>query len=219
MIQLSKLRQWRACLLLLLLGMISIGLGAAQLSSINQGVAGNTYLTMPYPVVIHITFGIFFNLFSPFQFVPNIRNNYPKVHKILGRLLVISAIPVVFSALWMNQYYPSYGGALKYTGILAYNVVLLGSLILAIKCVLAKDIKNHRLWMMRAMAAALGPATQRMIIIPVFMIFGEDFLTDDVIGLLIWAGLLINIAFVELVCLKNKRKGWVRKKNSSLLLD
>ena len=193
----STLRAWRTCFLLLLLGMISIALGSLQLSEISQGNAQGSYATMPLPVVVHIIFGIVFNLLSPFQFAPNIRTNYPKFHRYSGRLLVVSAIPVVFSALWMNQYFPSYGGTLKYTGIIAYCIVLLGSLFLAIKYVMRKDIQNHRLWMMRAMAAALGPATQRLIIIPVVLIFGEEVVTDRVIGLLIWSGILINLAFVE----------------------
>jgi drug/metabolite transporter (DMT)-like permease len=195
--KISTLRAYRSCILLLLLGMISIALGSLQLSEISQGNAQGSYSTMPFPVVVHIIFGIIFNLLSPFQFAPNIRTNHPKFHRYSGRLLVVSAIPVVLSALWMNQYFPSYGGTLKYTGIIAYCVVLLGSLFLAIKYVLNKDIQNHRLWMMRAMAAALGPATQRLIIIPIVLIFGEEVVTDRVIGLLIWSGILINLAFVE----------------------
>ncbi len=81
-------------------------------------------------------------------------------------------------------------------------LLLLGSLFLAIKHVINKDIRQHRLWMMRAMAAALGPATQRAIIIPVFVIFGEEVMTDQVIGLLIWVGLLINLAVVEYLSFK-----------------
>ncbi len=210
----STLRAWRTCFLLLLLGMISIALGSLQLSEISQGNAQGSYATMPLPVVVHIIFGIVFNLLSPFQFAPNIRTNYPKFHRYSGRLLVVSAIPVVFSALWMNQYFPSYGGTLKYTGIIAYCIVLLGSLFLAIKYVMRKDIQNHRLWMMRAMAAALGPATQRLIIIPVVLIFGEEVVTDRVIGLLIWSGLLINLAFVEYLRFREMR---LTPQNSKLL--
>lgn len=203
--KLATLRTWRSCLLLLLLGMISIALGSLQLNSISQGQAQGTYSTMPLPVVVHILFGIIFNVLSPFQFAPSIRKNHPKFHRYSGRLLVLSAIPVAFSALWMNQYFPSYGGTLKYTGIIAYCIVLLGSLFLAIKYVVNKDIQNHRLWMMRAMAAALGPATQRLIIIPIVLVFGEEVVTDRVIGLLIWSGILINLAFVEYLRFKERR--------------
>jgi hypothetical protein len=77
-----------------------------------------------------------------------------------------------------------------------------------------KDIQNHRLWMMRAMAAALGPATQRLIIIPVVLIFGEEVVTDRVIGLLIWSGILINLAFVEYLRFREMR---LTPQNSKLL--
>lgn len=213
--KLATLRTWRSCLLLLLLGMISIALGSLQLSTISQGQG--TYSTMPLPVVVHIVFGIIFNVLSPFQFAPSIRKNHPKFHRYSGRLLIISAIPVALSALWMNQYFPSYGGTLKYTGIVAYCIVLLGSLFLAIKYVMNKDIQNHRLWMMRAMAAALGPATQRLIIIPLVLVFGEEVVTDRVIGLLIWSGILVNLAFVEYLRFKGRRlTGYLDTQNYKL---
>ncbi|GLX77138.1 membrane protein [Thalassotalea insulae] len=203
---LSPLRPWRNCILLLLLGMISIALGVVQLNSISRGEAGNTYLNTPLPVVIHIVFGIVFNLVAPFQFVKAIRQKWPKVHRLIGRILTLVAIPVVYTALWMNEFFPSYGGTLKYTGIIAYNIVLIGALALAIYYVRRKKIAQHKLWMMRALAAALGPATQRLIIIPVFLMFGQEVLTDQLIGILIWAGLIINLVFVEIIHLRNKHE-------------
>ncbi len=199
-----SLSVWRSCLLLLLLGMISIILGVVQLESINNNTAGAAYLTTPLPVVIHIVCGIIFNLLSPFQFVSSVRERFPLFHRYSGRVLALCAISVALTALWMNQFYPSYGGALKYSGIVAYNIVLLGAIWLAIKYIRNKNIKEHKLWMMRAMAAALGPATQRLIILPVFMIFGEEVLTEWFIGLLIWSGLIINLVFVEYIHFKQQ---------------
>lgn len=105
----------------------------------------------------------------------------------------------------MNQYFPSFGGDLKYSGIVAYNIVLIGSMVLAIYSMMKGNISNHKKWMMRAMAAALGPATQRLIIIPVFKLFGEGVLTNLIIGLLIWAGFIINLGVVEVILKRSKR--------------
>lgn len=200
----SKIYAWKTCILLLTLGMVSIALGASQLNDISNGKASNSYLSMPLPVVLHIAFGIIFNLLAPFQFVATLRERYPKLHRLMGRFLVISAIFVTLSALWMNHYYPSYGGLLKYSGIVAYNVILLGSLYFAIKNVLQRNIPKHRKWMIRAVAVSLAPATQRVIIIPMYIFWGEKVNTDLVIGLLIWSGLLINLAFVEFTAIKRK---------------
>lgn len=199
---LSELKQWQTFILLMLFGMVSIGLGALQLNTISQGAVAGAYMDMPVPIVLHIVFGIAFNLLSPFQFVDVIRARFPKFHRCNGILLVLSAVIVTFTALWMNHYYPSYGGLLKYSGIVAYNIVMLSALYLAIKHALNQNIKNHRLWMMRTVAVGLAPATQRIIIIPLVVIFGEDIVTDLFIGLLIWVGLIINLLFVEFIRLK-----------------
>ncbi|WP_286232711.1 DUF2306 domain-containing protein [Thalassotalea sediminis] len=202
----EKLSPWRTSILLLLLGMISIALGVLQLNSIGNGTTNSTYTETPLPIVIHIVFGIFFNLLSPLQFAEPIRRKTPGFHRILGRLLAVSAIPVVLSALWMNQFFPSYGGALKYAGIVAYNLLLITSLVIAIYAIAQKNIIRHKLWMMRAMAAALGPATQRLIILPIFMLFGQEILTDLIIGILIWAGLIVNLLFVEYIHRKSAKE-------------
>lgn len=198
----SGLKQWRTFVLLMLLGMVSIGLGALQLNTISQGAVAGAYVDMPVPIVLHIVFGIVFNLLSPFQFVDVIRAKFLKFHRCNGVLLVLSAVIVTFTALWMNHYYPSYGGLLKYSGIVAYNIVMLAALYLAIKHALKQHIKNHQLWMMRAVAVGLAPATQRIIIIPLVVIFGEHIVTDLFIGLLIWSGLIINLLFVEFIRFK-----------------
>lgn len=199
------LKSWKACITLLFVGLISIALGAVQLSSITSGDAEGNYLTHSTPIVLHIVFGIIFNLVSPFQFVSPIRKRYPKFHRFTGIILTVAAIVVAVTALWMNQYFPSFGGDLKYSGIVAYNIVLIGSMVLAIYSAIKGNINNHKKWMMRAMAAALGPSTQRLIIIPVFVLFGEGVLTNLIIGLLIWAGLLINLGVVEVILKRCQR--------------
>lgn len=73
----------------------------------------------------------------------------------------------------------------------------------------------HRLWMMRSIAFGLAPATQRIIIIPIFTIFGEAVITEVLIGLLIWSGLLINLLFVELFNIRKKNRLNVSKNQNS----
>ncbi len=202
--QQSTFLAMRTSLLLLLVGLVSIAFGFMQMyllqqSDLNASAAGDAahYHSMPWPISIHIVSGILFNLLAPFQFSPLVRAKFPQWHKYAGRFLLPCGAAVAFSALWMNHFYPSYGGILKYSGIVAYNIVLLGSLVLAVKMIIKGRVNEHKIWMARAIAAALGPATQRIIAIPLFIVFGEEFLSEFKIGLLIWFGLLFNLAITE----------------------
>lgn len=191
---------------LLLLGAVSIAFGALQVTLLSQGPAGANndmanaaYFAMPLPILLHIIFGSLFNLLVPLQYVAQFRTRLPRVHRLMGRFLIFCALGFGLSALYMNQVYPQYGGLLKYLGIVTYVVVLTGSLALGIRAIRRKQVAQHRVWMMRVTAAALAPATQRLIIVPVFIAFGESILTDAVIAGVIWLGLIVNLAVVQWV--------------------
>ncbi len=199
-------------LLLLLLGSVSILFGALQVTLISQGpegavqdMASPAYFSMPVPILTHIIFGTLFNLLMPLQFMPQIRAKKPAFHRLLGRFLILFALGFGFSALWMNQFYPQYGGLMKYMGIVSHVVVMLGALTLALVAIRRRNIATHRIWMMRLTAAALSPATQRLVAVPAFLLFGESVLTDAVIAGFIWFGLVANLLFVEWILRKETR--------------
>lgn len=75
---------WLAPLLLLLLGGVNGLFGALQLDTIQQGpptipdeFTTMQYFETPIPIVLHIAFGITFNLLAPFQFTPVTWRRWP----------------------------------------------------------------------------------------------------------------------------------------------
>lgn len=202
---------WLGPILLLLLGSLNILSGAFQLDSIFQGpdlpiaeTESPHYHLTPFPIVIHIIAGILFNLLAPFQFAPSILKKWPQYHRWMGRVLAISALGVAFSGIWMNENFPVFGGFLKYSGVHLSAIGLILSLALSIRFILRRNVRKHRIWMMRAIALGLGPATQRLIILPVFFAYGLP--SELAIGLLVWGGYIINLGFVEWVLFKEKNK-------------
>ncbi|MDN4503899.1 DUF2306 domain-containing protein [Alteromonadaceae bacterium BrNp21-10] len=203
---------WVNPLLLLLLGSVSVLFGVMQMSLLGQGEAGMQnematahYFSMPIPIVIHILTGCLFNLLMPLQFFKLFRARFPVAHRYIGRGLVVCILAFGLSGLWMNHLYPQYGGVAKYTGIVAMCAVLIISMALAVIAIRRGDVTAHRIWMMRATAAALSPATQRIIILPAFAVFGQSVMTDWIIGGLIWLGLIINLLFVERLVYKERQ--------------
>ncbi|MEM8889272.1 MAG: DUF2306 domain-containing protein [Bacteroidota bacterium] len=202
---------WLGPILLLLLGSLNILSGAFQLDSIFQGPAipieeteSPHYHLTPFPIVVHIIVGILFNLLAPFQFAPAVLKKWPRYHKWMGRVLVVSALGVAVTGMWMNENFPVFGGFLKYSGVHLSAIGLILSLALAIRFILRRDVRRHKIWMMRAIALGLGPATQRLIIMPVFFAYGLP--SEMAIGLLVWGGYLINLAFVEWLLFREKNK-------------
>ena len=193
-------RNWLVPLLLLLLGSLNILFGALRLDALIQGrpdIPNDTmhYFDAPIPITSHIVFGILLNLLGPLQFAPILRKRYLGFHRWSGRLLLLSGLVVAISGLWMNHYFPPYGGVLKYSGIATYSLAMMLAFVLAILAVRKGNITAHRAWMMRAIAIGLAPATQRVFIIPIFIATGIP--NDLTIGLVIWWGLLLNLGVVE----------------------
>lgn len=56
--------------------------------------------------------------------------------------------------------------------------------------------------MMRALAIGLGPVTQRVIVIPLFVISGN--VNELTIALIVWIGFLLNLFVVEWVLLRER---------------
>lgn len=215
-----KTRNWLVPTLLLLLGALNVISGAFQLDSIQQGPPAvpdefttMEYFTSPIPIVGHIIFGIFLNILGPLQFAPVTWRRWPMWHRWSGRLLIVSGFVVAASGLWMNHFYPQYGGLLKYPGIVVNSIGIAASMALALWYIRSRDIPSHRKWMMRAIAFGLGPATQRLFLLPVFLIYGM--VSDMTIGIVIWLGFLLNLAVVEWV-LARERRNPADNKNTAL---
>lgn len=193
---------WGIPTLLLLFGLVSILRGATQLYNLHLGPPSSPdeftamhYFVMPVPVALHIVCGIIFNVLGALQFSPKFRFSFRTFHRVSGRFIVLAGVGLALTALWMNQFYPAFGGALKYYGVITYSIGLLVCMSLAINAILSGQYQQHRAWMMRAMAIILSVSTQALIVIPIFILLGQ--VSDMLIGAVVWLGLIINILFVE----------------------
>jgi hypothetical protein len=111
-------------------------------------------------------------------------------------LVVLSAIPLTASGLWLTLTYAAQPGTgeLLYFFRLVVGSATIGSLVLGITAVRRRDIDAHRAWMTSAYALGLGAGTQ------VFTQgFGEALLGTGVLtgDLLKGGGWAINLAVAE----------------------
>jgi uncharacterized membrane protein len=152
----------------------------------------------PPPVVIHIIGGGAFLVLGAFQFSARIRRRWPNWHRRTGRTLMVLGLGAALAALWMTLLYPRQTGTgtLLYLFRIGFGLAMAASIILAFKAIRRHDVAQHRAWITRAYALALGAGTQAFTIGIGEGIFGKTVLTTDLSTATGW---VINLAVAEYV--------------------
>lgn len=195
------MNRWLAPASLLLLGSLPIATGMMSLTFTAQGIAAGapvnpdtvTYVAHPIPIFAHILAGALMTLLGPFQFLARLRGQ--TWHRWSGRVFVVATLAAALTGLWMNETFPAYGGFAKYASILIFGVAMIASVLIALWRIRRRDMPCHRTWMIRTYAIGLGPATQRVLIMPYMIAF--DFPEGSVLGLMLAACWLFNLGVAE----------------------
>ena len=158
----------------------------------------------PVPVIIHLVGSIPYCILGIVQFLPSLRNAYPKWHRISGRFLVAAGLLAALTGLWMTHFYEfpsSLQGPLLYWVRIIVGFGMIASLCLGLSAVFKRRIAEHKAWMIRAYALGQGAGTQVITAIPSFVMVGEPSgLTRDIFMTLSW---VINILIAEAVIRKD----------------
>jgi uncharacterized membrane protein len=149
---------------------------------------------------LHLGPSLLIMLIGPTQFIPALRKNYTKVHRMAGRAFIIGGGIGAASGFFIGVFYPFMGvdgqGFNESMATLFFATYTLFCLYRAYAAVRQKQFGAHREWMVRSFALMLAIATERLILIvlmstteigiPVF--FGTTF----------WIAGVINIAASEI---------------------
>lgn len=154
-------------------------------------------LVSPVPLILHIVGALLYAVLGAFQFSAS-RRRWPSWHRASGRVALLGALLVAFSALWLMALYvtPSLGGLL----LAGFRVVvasgMLISIALGVSAILRRDVPRHREWMIRSYALGLGAATQMLVLMVAEIITGGS-PTELNRALLMGLAWGINIAWAE----------------------
>lgn len=178
---------------LVLLGPMQFGGGRSNpAAALDAGFDKHTALTL-----IHILPGGLFLLLVPFQFAGSIRQKHLRLHRWMGRSLVVVGLIIGISALVMS-YKMNIGGANETAATTLFAILFLICLVKAYIHIRRKEVARHREWMIRMYGVALGVATTRPI---VGMFFAFRRLTPhEFFGIAFWLGFTITFLIAE---------GWV----------
>lgn len=187
---------------LLFLGLVPVIAGSVRLFELFSGAeitANNArFLASPIPVVVHILSSVLYTWLGAFQFSALIRRRFIHWHRRTGRLLAVCGLLVAVTGLWMTVFYmiPEQGVGLLIIRLIV-SFAMIGALVLGVLAVLRRDLKQHRAWMIRAYAIALGAGTQVFTHVPWILVFGEP--GEGGLAVLMGAGWIINAIIAEII--------------------
>jgi hypothetical protein len=118
--------------------------------------AWQRYESFKWWLLPHAVFGSIVLLFAPFQFSDRLRQRFPKVHRIMGRLYVLGVYVLAPTGAYI-QYFQERGGAPRSFTILAIvdAALLIGTTTIAGFFAFKRKIALHRQWATRSYAVAL----------------------------------------------------------------
>lgn len=144
---------------------------------------------------LHILPGLLMVALTPVQLSDRVRRRWPVVHRVSGWLFVLTGVALSVTGAVLNVEFPVVGGWLKLSVIWVMCVALVVTLALALLAIRRRDVAVHRRWMLRAMGVALSGGTAGIFAGPLFVMNGT--VSDLMVGVSRWLGLLITVAAVE----------------------
>lgn len=130
--------------------------GSPQLVALDAAFSQKPLLTLLHILPALVLVGL-----VPFQFSHSFRNRHLRVHRWMGRVIVVLGLIIGTSALGLIR--NPIGGTLEASTILVFDGVFLVAVIKAFLHVRRGQVALHREWIIRSMSVALGVATVRPI--------------------------------------------------------
>ncbi len=165
------------------------GGSSSPAAALDAGFARHMTLTL-----VHILPGGLFLVLAPLQFMSSIRQKHLRLHRWMGRVLVVCGLIIGVSALIMS-YTMNIGGPNETAATTLFAIVFLICLIKAYRHIRRKEVARHREWMIRAFGVGLGVATTRPIV-GVFFAF-RKLTPHEFFGIAFWLGFTITFLAAE----------------------
>lgn len=195
----TNLMQTAMSVLVLFLAFLGIGAVGYFLAT---GGANEKFAEYPLLTRGHGILGAVYLALAPLQFSKKLRTRFLNFHRWSGRFLFLIGLVIGVSALFMAVVIP-YSGFSEQIIIGFFSALFLVSLVISFRSIRAKNIEQHRQWMIRAFAIGLSIATMRLIFVPGLILFELSRQQTEA-----WSIISFTIAFV-LHC--SAAELWIRK--------
>ena len=152
----------------------------------------------------HVLAGFAFGITGPVQFVRALRHRFGALHRVSGRIFVLSGTVIGVSGLSILAQVTSQRTPLADIARGFFGLALLIALAMAMVAIRDRDFLRHRAWAIRAYAIGMGLGTVALAFIPLYIVTGQPpiGLTSDIVFVASW---VLTIAFAEVVIRRSCR--------------
>jgi len=146
----------------------------------------------------HVLAGAVFGITGPVQFVRALRHRFGALHRVSGRIFVLSGAILGISGLSLLAQVTSQRTPLVDISRGLFGLALLIALALAMAAIRDRDFLRHRAWTIRAYAIGMGLGAVALVFFPIYIITGQppSGLASDILFVASW---FLTIAFAEVV--------------------
>jgi uncharacterized membrane protein len=158
----------------------------------------------PISLFAHVLAGVAFGITGPVQFVRALRQRFGALHRVLGRIFMLSGATIGLSGLSILVQVTSQRTPLVDIARGLFGLALLIALALAMAAIRDRDFLRHRAWVIRAYAVGMGLGTVALVFFPIYIVTGKPpiGLASDILFVASW---VLNIAFAEVVIRHSSR--------------
>jgi len=185
---------------------ILVAMGPSAIDGVSSMI-NTLHFKTPAAVFIHGGAGILFFLTMPFQFSPKLRANNLNLHKIMGRIALISGYIMAISGVWMHNVLTPESQGTRYTILILTSCLICLTFSIALWHIIKRNVAQHQQWMARAVAITLAAVTPLFIDILIVLLFSNTEYVFTVLSQLQYdygrlVGIVINLAIVEVLRVK-----------------
>lgn len=158
----------------------------------------------PISLFAHVLAGVAFGITGPVQFVRALRNRFGALHRVSGRIFVLSGTVIGFSGLSILAQVTSQRTPVVDIARGLFGLALLIALAMAMVAIRNRDFLRHRAWAIRSYAIGMGLGTVALVFMPLYIVTGQPpiGLTSDILFVASW---VLNIAVAEVIIRRSSR--------------
>ena len=124
------------------------------------GVVAGAWRERPWGIFVHALFGSAVLLALAVQFMPGLRDRWPRLHRAAGRVYGGAALPAAGAGLYLATH--AYGGWSTRVGFALLAVGALATTALALAAARRRAFAAHRRWAVRSAALFFSAVTLRV---------------------------------------------------------
>jgi Predicted membrane protein (DUF2306) len=182
---------------------------SAQFRQVDRDMrdANVKYNSQPVVTLLHVAPGGIFLLAAPLQLSTWLRRRYAALHRSLGYLLLLFAIPFAFTGLYLAVRDPFFGTIAAVAAVIA-GVLFIHAGVRAFIAIKAGDRRRHREWMLRFLALAYAIAVIRVLSMVVLAVVPVG--ARELGAPMFWSGWIVSALLAE---------WWIRRERLTPVLS